>query len=155
MANAKALSDEARAKGVTVADAGAFEVPEDPAVVCQETGTPLYDVQLKEYVTSENYANLWAKVEATRPGSTEANLFRIVRDVLGDPPKGFLRPAVSKDDAKADAQAAPRAAPPAAEEAHPGPILEDATLPDGKGADFENDEEADDEHACRGQGSQI
>ena len=51
MANAKALSDEARAKGVTVADAGAFEVPEDPAVVSQETGTPLYDVQLKEYVT--------------------------------------------------------------------------------------------------------
>ena len=76
MANAEALGDEARAKGcVTVGDvaAGAFEVPEDPAV-SQERGTPLYDVQLQDYVTWENYANLWAKVQETRPGSTEDKL---------------------------------------------------------------------------------
>ena len=41
---------------VTVAevDADAFEIPANaahPAAVSQETGTPLYDMQLKEYVT--------------------------------------------------------------------------------------------------------
>ena len=53
---------------------------------------------------------------------------------------------MSKDAAKAEAQAAPQAAPQAAEEAHPGPILVDATLPD-KGTESDSAEEGDDEDA--------
>ena len=53
-----------------------------------------------------------------------------MHDALGDPPKRFQEPAVSKADAQADTQAAPQAV----EEEHPGPVLEDATL-SGKAGD--------------------
>ena len=85
-----------------------FDVPEDPAV---SKAAPLYDTMLEEYVTWENYPKLWAKVQVVRPLVSEQDLFNLVHDHLGPAPAWFQRPTVQ-----------------AAEEAHPGPVLQDDSL---------------------------
>ena len=106
-----------------------FDVPEEFAV-SKATGAPLYDTMLEEYVTWENYPKLWTKVQVVRPLVSEQDLFNLVRDHLGPAPAWFQRPTVQ-----------------AAEEAHPGPVLQDDSLKAQSEADDGKIPEAEGEDA--------
>ncbi|CAE7437874.1 unnamed protein product [Symbiodinium sp. KB8] len=77
------------------------------AAKAKENDEPLYDPDLEEYVTWGNFENIWDKVQKDRPWITKDELITTMAEGLGSPPPEFA---------------------PCADEAHPGPVLEDPSL---------------------------